>query len=101
MTGNPRNPRLSLFPLTAEVNGKDHLVIGGGGDARRGAEMGIAASAGFPMDRVYFHGNNKSAEELGLALGWGVGRIVVDNPHELKMLREIAGRKGADILLRL
>ena len=66
-------------------------------------ELGIAQSAGFPLDRIYFHGNNKSAQEISLALDWGVGRIVVDNFDELKMLAEIAGKKGCipDILLRL
>jgi diaminopimelate decarboxylase len=66
-------------------------------------ELHIARAAGFPLDRVYQHGNNKSAEELKLALEWRVGRIVVDNFGELKMLDEIAGKLGlkADILLRL
>jgi diaminopimelate decarboxylase len=55
------------------------------------------------LDKAYFHGNNKSAEELKLALEWGVGRIVVDNFHELKMLGEIAKAKGKspDMLLRI
>ncbi len=66
-------------------------------------EAGIARSVGFPMGRVYFIGNNKSAAELTLALDWGVGRIVVDNFHELAMLDKIAGEKGIrqDVLLRL
>jgi len=65
--------------------------------------MSIARSAGFPMDRVYFPGNNKSAEELKLALEWGVGRIVVDNFYELSLLGELAREQGKnpDILLRL
>jgi diaminopimelate decarboxylase len=72
-------------------------------DVVSGGEMSIARSVDFPMDRVYLHGNNKSAEELGLALEWGVGRIVVDNFRELAMLSEIAGEKSRvpDILLRL
>ena len=49
-------------------------------------ELHIARAAGFPLDRVYQHGNNKSAEELKLALEWRVGRIVVDNFGELKCL---------------
>ncbi len=158
--------RLCLFPSTAEVNDRGHLVIGGcdtvelaeefgtplylfdevslrnqcaefkaefgqryaattviyackavinkalarlfkeeglGLDVVSGGELGIARSAGFPLDKVYFHGNNKSAGELNLALDWGVGRIVVDNFHELNMLSEIAIEKGqkADILLRI
>ncbi len=72
-------------------------------DVVSGGEIGIVRSAGFPMDRVYFPGNNKSAEELILALESGVGRIVVDNFHELQMLGEIAREKGytPDILLRI
>jgi len=66
-------------------------------------ELGIAHAAGFPMDRIYLHGNNKSAGELKLALELSIGRIVVDNFHELKMLNELAGdnKKKPDILLRL
>jgi len=65
--------------------------------------MGIAQSVGFPLAQVYFHGNNKSAEELEQALEWRVGRIVVDNFYELKMLDEIARKRGLrpDVLLRL
>ena len=72
-------------------------------DVVSSGEMSIARSANFPMDRVCFPGNNKSAEELRLALEWGVGRIVVDNFPELKLLGEIAKERGgkADILLRL
>jgi diaminopimelate decarboxylase len=55
------------------------------------------------LERVYFHGNNKSAEELMRALKWGVGRIVVDNFYELGMLAEMVEERGstADILLRM
>jgi diaminopimelate decarboxylase len=72
-------------------------------DVVSGGELSIAHSVDFPLNNVYFHGNNKSAEELELALEWGVGRIVVDNFHELKMLAEIAQAKGKkpDILLRI
>ena len=158
--------KLVLFPSTAEVNNKGHLLIGGcdtvemaaefgtplyvfdeiglrnkcaefkqefsrryadtavfysakafinkalarlfneeglGLDVVSAGEMSIVRSAGFPMDRVYFPGNNKSAEELRLALEWGVGRIVVDNFQELDLLNEITGERDerADILLRL
>jgi diaminopimelate decarboxylase len=72
-------------------------------DVVSAGELHIARAAGFPLDRVYQHGNNKSPEELKLALEWRVGRIVVDNFGELKMLDEIAGKRGVkpDILLRL
>jgi len=72
-------------------------------DVVSGGELQIAVSADFPMDRVYFHGNNKSAEELRLALENNIGRIVVDNFHELGILNDIAGEmnKVQDILLRI
>jgi diaminopimelate decarboxylase len=157
---------LPLFPLTAEVDGRGHLLIGGcnatelaaefatplyvfdelslrrkcaefktefggryadtgviyaakafintqlarllneeglGLDVVSAGELYIAREAGFPLDRVYLHGNNKSAEELALALEWRVGRIVVDNLGELEMLSGLARERGArpDILLRL
>ena len=159
-------PRLSLFPLTAEVSKQGHLVIGGcdtvelaaefgtplylfdefslrskcaefkaefsqryadttiiyackafinktlalifkeeglGLDVVSAGELHIAQSVSFPLDRVYLHGNNKSAEEIRLALNCHIGRIVVDNFHELTMLGEIAKKTGVtpDILLRL
>jgi len=158
--------RLVLFPSTAEVNNKGHLLIGSCDTVELAAEFGtplyvfdelslrsrctefkqefsrhyadtlvlyaakafinkalaqlfkeeglglevvsdgelsIAHSAGFPMPKIYFHGNNKSAEELRLALEWGVGRIVVDNFQELNLLDELARERGnkPDVLLRL
>jgi diaminopimelate decarboxylase len=72
-------------------------------DVVSAGEISIVRSAGFPLERVYFPGNNKSAEELRLALEWGVGCIVVDNLHELKLLGKIAKERGdrPNILLRI
>ena len=72
-------------------------------DVVSGGELSIAKSADFPTDKVYFHGNNKLREEIELAIGWGIGRIVVDNLHELSLVNEIAkkARVSQDILLRL
>ncbi|MFA5316971.1 MAG: diaminopimelate decarboxylase [Dehalococcoidales bacterium] len=76
---------------------------GMGLDVVSAGELAIAKKGGFPASRIYFHGNNKSAEELVAALEYGVGRIVVDNGYELEMLDEIATGRGqtVDILLRL
>lgn len=157
--------RLPLFPLTAEVNAKDHLVIGGcdtvelaaefstplyiydeltlrekcaafkrefgdryptsinysckafinkavlklfaeeglGLDVVSGGEIGYARAFGFPMERIGFPGNNKSTDELILALESGVGHIVVDNLYELEVLGKIAGQleQWQKILLRI
>ena len=66
-------------------------------------ELGIAKKAGFPMDKVYFHGNNKSQRELEMALRLHVGRIVVDNFHELEMLDKLTSELNVkqDVLLRM
>jgi diaminopimelate decarboxylase len=72
-------------------------------DVVSGGELTIAESVDFPLDKVYLHGNNKTPEELKLALDLGVGRIVVDNVYELRLLNKLAGKKriGQNILLRL
>ena len=57
-------------------------------------EIFTAVKAGFPMENSYFHGNNKTAEEISLAIDCGVGCFIVDNRYELDMLNEIAGQKG-------
>ena len=72
-------------------------------DVVSAGELSIARSVDFTLDKVYFHGNNKSADELNLALEWKVGRIVVDSFSELTALNEMVGQRGrtTDILLRL
>ncbi len=76
---------------------------GVGLDVVSAGELGIAESAAFPMDMVYFHGNNKTLDEIKLALKNHISRLVVDNINELGILTEIAEESGhiADILLRL
>ncbi|MFZ5823685.1 MAG: diaminopimelate decarboxylase [Bacillota bacterium] len=72
-------------------------------DVVSGGEIMTALKAGFPMERAYFHGNNKSVEEMELALKSGVGRLIVDSVHELHLLNQVAGEVGipAPIYLRL
>jgi len=72
-------------------------------DVVSGGELYTALKAGFPPERVYFHGNNKSEDEIRLALKAGVGRLVVDNFLELEMLREAARslKTRARVLLRI
>ncbi len=76
---------------------------GMGLDVVSGGEIGFAGSVSFPMDTVDFNGNNKTAEELTQALDAEIGRIVVDNFHELRMLNGLAMTADArqDILLRI
>jgi diaminopimelate decarboxylase len=72
-------------------------------DVVSGGELAVAASVGFPAERVYFHGNNKSEQELREALEYGVSRIVIDNFHEMQLLNGIVQGRGArqKVLLRL
>lgn len=152
-----RSPNQSLMPLTAEVNDKDHLVVGGcdvtelvkefgsplyildevslrtacqqyqgalaehyGGEALAiyaskawnclavcsivksegmgidvvsGGELYTALQAGFPTEKIYFHGNNKSREELSQAVDMGCN-VVADNWLELRTLAELAKAQG-------
>lgn len=53
-------------------------------------ELTLALRAGFPAERIGLHGNNKSREELALALREGVGSIVIDSWDELERLTELA-----------
>lgn len=71
-------------------------------DVVSGGELQTAIDAGAKAENLYFHGNNKSLEELKLGLDAGV-HIVVDNWHELTLLNQLAGNAGtkATILLRL
>lgn len=72
-------------------------------DVVSGGELYTALSAGFPSEKIGFHGNNKTADELSYALDSGVGRIIVDNIYELEMLDSLAKAKGKNqkILLRI
>lgn len=65
-------------------------------DVSGGGELACAQAAGFPMDRVFVHGNNKTPEELREAMEAGVGRIVVDSRIELSRVSKIAGELGIE-----
>ncbi len=62
-------------------------------------EIYTAHSAGFPMERAYFHGNNKTDIDLEFAIECGVGTIVVDNEDELRSLDRIA--RDHDLVQRI
>ena len=75
---------------------------GMGLDVVSAGELYTARQAGFPMERVLFHGNNKTAGELAMALEYGVGRIVADNLTELRMLEAMAaGSAAPGVMLRV
>ncbi|MBE7026210.1 MAG: diaminopimelate decarboxylase [Ruminococcaceae bacterium] len=72
-------------------------------DVVSGGELYTAIKAKFPMDKVYFHGNNKTNDEIELAIKNGVGRIVVDNVFELGRVDAISAKhnKVTKILFRI
>jgi diaminopimelate decarboxylase len=72
-------------------------------DVSSGGEYHIAKVAGFPPEKIFFHGNNKTREELDYALSGGVGFVVADSFRELEMLEELVGARGErqKVLLRI
>ena len=72
-------------------------------DVVSGGELAIAQSVDFPLEQVYFHGNNKTPDELVQAVESNIGRIVVDSFHELDLLNRIAGDAGKvqEVLVRV
>ena len=86
-------------PAIARIVAEEGMSL----DIVSGGELAVAKAVDFPAELIYFHGNNKTPEELEFALEYGVGRIVVDSFHELAILDAIAGRLGQrqDIMLRL
>jgi diaminopimelate decarboxylase len=72
-------------------------------DVVSGGELYTAIAAKFPTEKIHFHGNNKSIEELEMALEYQIGCIVVDNFLELKQLMNLCEQKNTktQILLRV
>jgi diaminopimelate decarboxylase len=72
-------------------------------DVVSGGELFTAIQAGFPAERIHFHGNNKSIAELELAFKTGIGCIVVDNFYEINCIKELANshQQKMNILLRV
>ena len=72
-------------------------------DVVSGGELYTAYKANFPMEKIYFHGNNKTLDEIELGIKLGVGRFIVDNLWEMSKINEVAEKynKKQDIYLRL
>ena len=66
-------------------------------DVCTGGELAVAERAGFPMEKVGFHGNNKSVAELERAVRLGVGRIIVDSFHEIERLGAVTAGAGREV----
>lgn len=74
-----------------------------GMDVVSGGELHTAKAIDFPMDKIVFHGNNKSIDEIKMAVENNVGRIVVDDISEIDIIESIASEcnKKVDILFRV
>ena len=99
-------PSLVIYASKAFLNRALASIFkdeGLGLDVVSGGELYIAHLVDFPPAEIYFHGNNKTIEEMKLALNLGVGRVVVDNLRELELLNGLSREKGVrqDILLRI
>jgi diaminopimelate decarboxylase len=72
-------------------------------DVSSGGEYHVAKVAGFPPEKIFFHGNNKTRQELEYALSGGVGFVVVDSFQELALLDELVGARNErqKVLLRI
>lgn len=70
-------------------------------DVVSGGELYIAQQGGMPMEKIYFHGNNKTAAELEQALDAGCGTVVLDNIAECNILTELAEDKKCSINVML
>lgn len=72
-------------------------------DVVSGGELYTALRAMFPPERIYFHGNNKTMDEMEMAIRARVGRFVVDSPYELEVLNDVARQLRArpNVLLRI
>ena len=66
-------------------------------DVVSGGELYTAIKAGFPMEKVYFHGNNKTIDEIEMGIDNNIGRFVVDNETELNNIEKIATVKGKKV----
>ena len=70
-----------------ESKGLDLDVVSGG-------ELYTAHKAGFPMNKVHLHGNNKLVSEIEMAVEFGIDTIVVDNEDEIDKIERICREKG-------
>ncbi|GAA3003436.1 MULTISPECIES: diaminopimelate decarboxylase [Streptomyces] len=63
-------------------------------DVCSGGELATALDAGMPAERIAFHGNNKTVEEIERAVAAGVGRIVLDSFQEIVRVAHVAQSLG-------
>lgn len=86
---------IAIYQVAAQENLSLDVVSGG--------ELYTAIQAGFPKEKIHFHGNNKSMDELMMAFDHEIGCIVVDNFHEIAQLDFLSKKleQPMNILLRV
>ena len=72
-------------------------------DVVTGGELAVAMAVDFPAERLNFHGNNKSREELAEAMRYGIACITLDSFHEIELLDDVAREQGVRqrVMIRL
>ena len=72
-------------------------------DVVSGGELYTALKSNFPMENIYFHGNNKTVEEISMGVENGIGTFVADNFYEIDKINEISKRlnKFQKVMLRI
>ncbi len=88
-----------INPVLVKILSEEGLGL----DVVSGGELAVAIAGGLSTTHSYFHGNNKTPQELREAVQQGIGRVVVDSFHELQLLDEISGELGKkqEILVRV
>ncbi|PKB77795.1 MAG: diaminopimelate decarboxylase [SAR202 cluster bacterium Io17-Chloro-G9] len=88
-----------INPALAKIFADEGLGL----DVVSGGELAVAQRVDFPLENVYFHGNNKSPQELAEAMESGIGWVVIDSFHELDLLNRLAEEAGKvqNVLIRV
>ena len=88
-----------INPALAQMFDEEGLGL----DVVSGGELATAQRAGFPLERVTFHGNNKTPDELEYAVANGIGTVAVDSFYELELLDRTASAAGKvqNIIIRV
>ena len=91
--------KAACFKRIYEIMAEEGMSI----DLVSSGEVYTAVKANFPMERSFFHGNNKTDEDIAFAMDAGVGYFVVDGFFELDAVQAEAEKRGIvqNVLLRL
>lgn len=97
---------LPIFASKSLCITETHRIIASSGlglDIVSSGELYTAIRAGFPLDKVFFHGNNKTAQDIEYAITNGIGFFMVDNKDELARINEVAKKHGVSqqVIIRI